>query len=64
MAVRDDSAVWNTLFKIIVHAIDNVLPAAIGGEDVSFHYFPDLFERIRENGRLNSDIKRLGIKRE
>ena len=61
LAVRDDSRIWNTLFKIITHAVDTVLPDAIEGRDVSFHYFPDLFERIRENRRMNRDIKRLRI---
>jgi len=61
MAVRDDSTVWNTLFKIIIHAIDNVLPAAIEGKDVSFHYFSDLFERNKKNRTLKTDIKRLRI---
>lgn len=60
-AVRKDCVVWNTLFKICVHALDTVLPAAILGEDVSFHYFKDLFERIGKSQKLNRDIKRLGI---
>lgn len=63
MAVRDDSRVWNTLYKIIIYAIDTVIPAAIEGEDVEFHYFSDLFERINENRRFNKDIKRLRIDR-
>ena len=63
-AVRDDSKTWNTLFKIVMHALDTVLPSAILGEDVGFHYFKDLFERIGENSRLKSDIKRLGLKNE
>ncbi len=64
LAVRDDSRIWNTLFKIVTHALDTVLPDAIEGRDVSFHYFPDLFERIRENARMNRDIKRLRINRD
>ena len=64
LAVRDDSTIWNTLFKIIIHAVDNVLPDAIEGKDVSFHYFPDLFERIKENRSMDSDIKRLRIHRD
>jgi hypothetical protein len=63
-AVRDDSKTWNTLFKIVMHALDTVLPSAILGEDVGFHYFKDLFERIGENSRLKGDIKRLGLKNE
>lgn len=64
MAVRDDSKVWNTVFKIISHALDNVLPSAILGKDVGFHYFKDLFWRIGENSKLNKDIKRLGLENE
>ena len=64
MAVRDDSRVWNTLYKIIIYASDTVIPAAIRGEDVEFHYFSDIFERINENRSYNKDIKRLGIKRD
>lgn len=60
-AVKTDSAVWNTLFKICIHALDTVLTKAILGEDVSFHYFKDLFERIDKNQKLNRNIKRLGI---
>ena len=62
--VRDDSKIWSTLFKIIMHALDTVLPAAIVGEDVEFHYFKDLFARIDENMTMNRDIKRLGLKHE
>ena len=64
MAVRDDSTLWNTIFKIVSYAIDHVLPSAILGEDVGFHYFKDLFWRIGENSKLNKDIKRLGLKNE
>lgn len=64
MAVRDDSVTWNTLFKIVMHSLDTVLPAAVLGKDVGFHYFRDLFERIGENIRLNKDIKRLRLKNE
>ena len=60
-AVRDDSVTWNTLFKICIHALDTVLPAAIMGEDVSFHYFKDLFHRIAKNKENERNIKRLGI---
>jgi hypothetical protein len=60
-AVRDDSVVWNTLFKICIHAIDNVLTSAVLGEDVAYHYFREVFARMKENRRLEKDIKRLGI---
>ena len=63
MAVRDDSTAWNTLFKIIIYAIDNVIPSAIEGEDIEFHYFSDLFKRIAENRRFDADIKRLRIEK-
>ena len=64
LAVRNDSVVWNTLFKIVMHSLDTVLPSAILGEDVSFHYFKDLFARIDKNMTLNRDVKRLGLKNE
>lgn len=60
-AVRRDCVTWNTLFKICIHALDTVLPAVIMGEDVSFHYFKDLFERIGKNKKMDRNIKRLGI---
>jgi hypothetical protein len=63
MAVRDDSVTWNTLYKIIIYAVDTVIPAAIEGQDVEFHYFPDLFERIAENRKFDQDIRRLGIEK-
>lgn len=61
MAVRDDSSVWNILYKIITHALNTVIPDIIDGKDVKFHYFSDLFERIGRNKKLKKDIKRLGI---
>lgn len=60
-SVKDDSVVWNTLFKICMHAIDTVLTEAVLGQDVSYHYFREVFTRMRENKRLEKDIKRLGI---
>ena len=63
LSVRDDSRTWNTLYKIVSYTLDKVLTDAIEGKDVSFHYFKDLFERIRENKKTTSDIKRLRIKR-
>ena len=63
-AVRDDSKIWNTLFKIVMRSIDVVLPSAILGKDVSFHYFKDLFARIGENSKLKKDLKRLGLENE
>lgn len=63
-AVRDDSVLWNTLFKIIMRAVDTVIPSAILGEDVGFHYFNDLTTRFKEKRKLDKDIKRLGIKNE
>ena len=61
MAVRDDSSLWNTLYKIIIHAVNTVIPNAILGKDIEFHYFPDLFERIKKNKKLKKDIKRLKV---
>lgn len=60
MAVKQESTVWNTLFKICVHALDTVLPQVVLGEDVSYHYFKDLFNRMGEMKKLEKDIKRLG----
>lgn len=64
MAVRDNSKIWNTLFKVIARALDVVLPSAILGKDVGFHYFKDLFTRIGENNRHKRDVKRMGLKNE
>lgn len=61
LAVRDGSTAWKALYKIIIHATDTVIPSLIAGEDVSFHYFRYLAERIGENKRQDRDIKRLGI---
>lgn len=61
MAVRDDSDIWNILYKIITHAVDTVIPDVIEGKDIKFHYFSDLFERIRKNKRAKRDRKRLGV---
>ena len=64
LAVRDDSVIWNTLFKIIMHSLDSVLPSAVLGMDVGFHYFKDLFTRIGENRTRKKDLKRLGLQNE
>ena len=61
MAVRDNSAIWNTLYKIIVNAVNTVIPNAIEGKDIEFHYFKDLFERIKYNKKMKKDIKRLKV---
>lgn len=63
MAVRDNSSLWNTLYKIIVNAVNTVIPNAIVGKDIEFHYFSDLFERIRYNKKMKKDIKRLKVDR-
>ena len=60
-AVKDDSVLWNTLFKICIHAMDTVPTNAVLGKDVSYHYFRDVTARMRENKKLTKDIKRLGI---
>ncbi len=62
MAVRDNSSVWNTLYKIIMHAVNTVIPNILIGKDVKFHYFIDLFERIKYNKQVKKDIKRLKVK--
>lgn len=64
LAVRDDSVVWNVLFKVITHSLDTVIPSAILGEDVNFHYFKDLFSRIGQTAKFKKDLKRLGLKHE
>ena len=56
-----EDVTFYTLYKIITHATDTVLPAAIAGKDVGFHYFRDLRDRTRENRRLDRDLKRLGM---
>lgn len=61
LAVRDDSPVWNILYKIITHALDTVIPNVLLGKDIKFHYFSDLFQRIKRNKKTKKDIKRLGI---
>lgn len=61
MAVRDNSELWNVLYKIITYAINTVVPNAIMGKDIEFHYFSDLFERIKKNKKLKKDMKRLKV---
>ena len=61
MNVRDNSSLWNVLYKIITHAINTVIPNAIMGKDIEFHYFSDLFDRINKNKKLKKDMKRLKV---
>ena len=61
MAVRENSPLWNTLYKIIINAVNTVIPNRIMGKDIEFHYFSDLFERIRTNKKMKNDIKRLKV---
>lgn len=61
LAMQCEDVTFYTLYKIITHATDTVLPAAIAGKDVGFHYFRDLRDRTRENRRLDRDLKRLGM---
>ena len=63
-AVKDDSRRWNTLFKIIMNAVDNVVPAVIEGMDVKFHYAEELRENYRKMRKTKRDSKRLGVHRE
>lgn len=61
MAVRENSGLWNTLYKIIINAVNTVIPNRIMGKDIEFHYFTDLFERIKSNKKMKKDIKRLKV---
>ena len=61
MAVRDNTPLWNTLYKIIINAVNTVIPNRIMGKDIEFHYFSDLFERIKTNKKMKNDIKRLKV---
>lgn len=63
MSVRDDSRLWNTLFKIINHAVDTVIPDCIEGKDIKFHYFRNLAEQFGKRQKQNREIKRLGLKK-
>ena len=58
--VRDNSRLWNTLYKIVLQAIDNVIPSLIEGKDVQFHYFKELRKSHKQLRQLQKDKKRLG----
>lgn len=58
--VRDNSRLWNTLYKIILQAVDNVIPAVIEGKDVQYHYFKELRKSHKQLRQLQKDKKRLG----
>lgn len=60
--VKDNSRTWNTLYKIIIHSVNTVLPSLATGGDVKFHYFSNLFWRYGEAIKLGRDIKRLGVR--
>ena len=58
--VRDNSRLWNTLYKVILQAIDNVIPAVIEGKDVQYHSFKELRKSHKQLRQLQKDKKRLG----
>ena len=52
LELNDDSEDWRTLYTVVVHAIDTVVPRVLSGEDVQFHYFTELgknYRAIREH---------------
>ena len=54
-AVRSDRLEWTALYKIIAYSLNRVVPAILRGEDVTFHYFKELFKnrrRLREERRM------------
>lgn len=61
LAVRDDSRLWNTLFKILRRAVDTTLLDCIEGRDVKFHYFRNLSEQWQKRRTQEKERKRLGI---
>ncbi len=61
-SVQDNSTTWNALYKIIMHALDTVIPGAINGQDIQFHYFKDLYAKYKDNLRIKKESKRMGIK--
>jgi len=63
-AVEKSNKIWNTLYKIITDGTDRIVPDLIAGKDVEFHYFKDLFSRIRVNNSIKKDLKRLGVNKD
>lgn len=57
---RENTRRWNTLYKIIINAIDNVIPQLVQGVDIKYHYFRELIKRHRHLRRTQSSKKRLG----
>lgn len=58
---KQDTRLYNTLFKIIMNAVNTVIPYAIEGKDISYHYFKDVWERYSQMHNLKSEIRRLGL---
>lgn len=61
MSVRDDSMLWNTLFKIILNSVNTIIPDAIEGKDIKYNYFKEVRQRYSEIKKHKATIKRLGL---
>ena len=60
--VKDNSRTWNTLCKVIMNAVDTVIPFVIEGKDVKFHYFKELKQNYRALRRVQRDSRKLGVR--
>lgn len=61
MSVRDDSMLWNTLFKIILNSVNTIIPSAIEGNDIRYNYFKEVWQRYFEIKKHKAMTKRLGL---
>ena len=59
MKNKDDSRRWNVVFRIVMHAVDTVIPSIIEGKDVKFHYIKETLKSNRIRMEAKRDRKRL-----
>lgn len=52
MAIKQRKDEWYILRDVVVDAINNIGPGLLRGEDVSFHYFKELFYNMRSYNHL------------
>ena len=58
-AYKDDSRRWNTVYRIVMHAVDTVIPSIVEGKDVKFHYAKETLRNIRVRVEAKKDRKGL-----
>ena len=55
---KKDRPEWDVLHKVLLHALNTVVPNILEGKDVSFHYFKELFRNRQRITEEKNNIKK------